>query len=405
MIDYPNKKALKYAKSVLSGSDIKYEMPKTAKENANAVMRNSGKERIYKSPSGSTSGIKVKEYGGIALVFWDKGVTTWNAANDIFYPAYNWKCTFAIYGWSGFNAAQKNLALGLQDTYGHRLENHGTTFHTLSSYPDADTFFNAEVEPNRLAMEADGVNPIKVFAYSDGERTVELSKKIVDETPHQMTLTTYMGLLDSIGNSYCFDSNLWIVGDNTHGISGKAFLALDTQSEGFDIDYILMLLGHCRTNNKVLLIGGHGIYVDDSLPRRTSYNTLHTICQYIVDNNMTFYTLEDLILRFTKTNRPNNPYIKKIEYNASGGNAWEVGTKMQARGDYMDDQDRSETGKNYWWYRADDIGGANEIVIATTQNYTLVAADSGKYLRCSIQPYNAENTGYIHFPAKRHLVT
>ena len=347
--------------------------------------------------------------GGIALVFWDNYITDWYDANAIFYPAYTWKTTFAVYGWSGYSVAGKNMMLELQNSYGHRIENHGNSSLTFSFYGnDVDAFFDAEVEPSRIAMEADGVNPIRIFAFADGQRNTSICKKVVDDSPHEMTLTTYFGQHTDVSYSYSFDSNLWVVGDTTDGLSSKAWLGMDTSHESFSLTYILSLLEYCKDNNKILILGGHRILEDDSGIRVTSYDTLHAICQYIINNGMKFYTLENLIDRFSVSNMPTKPYVRRISYTGDAA-VWEIGTKMRVSFVYMDDQDRPMQGVGNipQWYRADDENGTNEIAIpgGGVTFYTLVEADRNKYLRASIIPYNSEDTGYESFPGKRHLVS
>jgi len=62
---------------------------------------------------------------------------------------------------------------------------------------------------------------------------------------------------------------------------------------------------------------------------------------------------------------------------------------------YNDADSDPESGTTFKWYRSNDAGGTGKTAIggATSQNYTLVAADVGKYISFEVTPINANATG------------
>lgn len=348
---------------------------------------------IVQGTSGLESVLSSIDTGGVALVFWDRWVDDWYAANAIFYPAYNWKVNFLVYGWSGsLTAAQRDTMLVLQNTYGHRIENHGVNGNTLGSYGgDEDAFFDAQVEPNRIAMEAGGVNPVKVFSFSDGQRTTPLCTKIVDSTSHEMTLSIVSGFIDTVENTYPYQRDMFVVGDVTDGVDIKAYLGMGSQQYTFSWDYFRLMLEYCRDNNQVVVFGGH--HISESDTTTTLFSTIDSICSFIVDNNMKFYTLAELINTTPADSPPAKPYIRKMRY--SYPTHWAVDSLQWGGYNYMDDNERAESGTIFQWYRADDVDGTNEAAIAgaTSQGYTFVEADRAKYVRMKVTPKNAVLTG------------
>jgi len=62
---------------------------------------------------------------------------------------------------------------------------------------------------------------------------------------------------------------------------------------------------------------------------------------------------------------------------------------------YTDADGDAESGSTYAWYRADDASGTNLAAIsgATSQTYTLIAADVSKFIMYGVTPANANGTG------------
>lgn len=63
---------------------------------------------------------------------------------------------------------------------------------------------------------------------------------------------------------------------------------------------------------------------------------------------------------------------------------------------YSDPRNNAENGSTYQWYRSDDGAGTNkeEITGATSLSYSLVAADSNKYISFRVTPNNGIDSGY-----------
>jgi hypothetical protein len=72
-----------------------------------------------------------------------------------------------------------------------------------------------------------------------------------------------------------------------------------------------------------------------------------------------------------------------------------AGNQLTGNYTYNDDDGDPESGTTFQWYRADDQSGTNKAAIsgATSQNFTLQAADEGKHIQFGVTPANANSTG------------
>lgn len=77
------------------------------------------------------------------------------------------------------------------------------------------------------------------------------------------------------------------------------------------------------------------------------------------------------------------------------------GDQLSVTYDYSDVENDPESGTTFQWYRADDNSGTNEAAIggATGTNYTIAAADAGKFLRVGITPSDGETADPEAFSA------
>ena len=60
---------------------------------------------------------------------------------------------------------------------------------------------------------------------------------------------------------------------------------------------------------------------------------------------------------------------------------------------YSDSDGDSETTTTFNWYMSDDTGGTNKTSISTSQNFTLTAAQLGKFISFEVTPVNSNGTG------------
>ena len=73
----------------------------------------------------------------------------------------------------------------------------------------------------------------------------------------------------------------------------------------------------------------------------------------------------------------------------------EVGQTLTGTYTYNDADGDAESGSSFVWYRSDDASGTNKTLIAgaTNNTYTLVSADTGKYISFAVIPSNTNGTG------------
>jgi hypothetical protein len=72
-----------------------------------------------------------------------------------------------------------------------------------------------------------------------------------------------------------------------------------------------------------------------------------------------------------------------------------AGNQITGNYTYNDVDGDPESGTTFQWYRADNQSGTSKAAIsgATSQNYTLNAANVGKYIQFGVTPANANSTG------------
>ena len=73
----------------------------------------------------------------------------------------------------------------------------------------------------------------------------------------------------------------------------------------------------------------------------------------------------------------------------------EVGQQLSGTYTYADAENDTESGTTFIWYRSDDNAGTNKVAIsgATSQIYTLVTADGGKYISFEVTPNDGTSAG------------
>ncbi len=84
---------------------------------------------------------------------------------------------------------------------------------------------------------------------------------------------------------------------NSNFYNGKVNVngvGIDTKYKHFDHNYLIKILNHAKRNNKVVIFYAHKPVLKANKDYEVEMQTLEFICQYIRNNQMQFYTLNDL---------------------------------------------------------------------------------------------------------------
>ncbi|MBR9997349.1 MAG: hypothetical protein KFF73_00190, partial [Cyclobacteriaceae bacterium] len=171
---------------------------------------------------------------------------------------------------------------------GHEVAGHGLNHLSAVKISDSlgvDEYLNMEIYPMLDLMEKDGFN-VKSFAYPGGS-----NNKQTDEA-----LLGIFGTLRGVGWSTNYSNA--IRKSFFEGFPVVYSFGIDEHKSYFaGLDYnqcILEALTYARDNNKILLVHGHETVETVTDEYQTSFATLDMICNFIIENNMKFYTLSEL---------------------------------------------------------------------------------------------------------------
>ncbi|MBF7093322.1 polysaccharide deacetylase family protein [Flavobacterium sp. ALJ2] len=239
--------------------------------------------RIYSGgdepePVGTTK----KEYQpGILLSFDDNYVEDWYNAEKRLHHL-GWKATFFICKYDSLTAKQKKKLHYLKDM-GHDIAAHGYNHENALKYSAAygiNKYIDNEITPLKVAMDKDGFN-IRSFAYPDGARDAALDKELLKH--FDIIRGTTYGML-SPESQYCYyEGNRVIYG-----------LGIDDDYKQFNVDYYKRLMDYAKKHNKIVVFYGHKT-VDNADERlETPLAALEELCKYAINNNLKFYTVDDL---------------------------------------------------------------------------------------------------------------
>lgn len=339
--------------------------------------------------------------GGIAFTFYDS--FRWSGFNSYYpemqkvYP--NWKATFFADKWPTLSSTVKNQMLAAQSA-GIQIGNHqylSTPATTYLSTHTQEEFWTNMVELQQTNMIASGITPPTVFAVAGGggmpPRT--LYNLIISKGSAIKLVMCYGGgIYSNPAKSHGYYKSFF-----TEGLGGIGHLDTNSDSEraSFDLDYIISQLDYCKANNDVYIHSGHTVQATPVSPAGLTnlHSTIQKLSHYIVQKKMAYYTMNDLIDAgfIGSENALPNVFINSLTGTFSSGN------NLTASYIYHQDTDIAESGTTFQWYRADDAQGTNAAAIAgaTSLVYTLVAGDSGKYVRIGITPRTASETGYETF--------
>lgn len=328
---------------------------------------------------------------GICLTFHDSAIWNFfNTAYPIFQRSYpNWKGTYYMDRWATQTATVKNQMIAAQAA---GIEIGNSTEQTASTYLATNTeqeFYDNIVAKNASDMVAGGIAAPTSFTLNTGEGPRTLIDLILAQGGSTaLVFKKTGGILNSVGNGNGFYRNIY-------GGIARLDGNIDVQRSSFNEDYLISQLAYCKANNDVIIYACHAVEVSATQSLTTLYSTLHKLSRYCMCNGLSFYTVNDLINAGFVGTESAKPYSSLIVVSGTQS----VGNALTAVVTYADEDDTAQSGSTYQWYRADDANGTNAAAIggATALAYTLVAGDSGKYVRFGWIPRTASQTGYETF--------
>lgn len=232
----------------------------------------------------SRTSVPEKKYEpGIVLTFDDNYIDDWYTAEKTLQP-YNWKATFFIckYAWLTSNEKKE---LHYLKNHGHDIAGHGYNHENALKYAakyGLNKYINDEIVPLKAVMSRDGFN-IGSFAYPDGAGAHDAA--LDDRMLKYFSIirgTTYGQLPPDA--QYCYYNGKRVI----YG------LGIDTDYRQFDLEYYKALMDYAKKNNKIVIFYGHKTVKNATGKLETPLEALQQICEYAVNNNLKFYTVDDL---------------------------------------------------------------------------------------------------------------
>ena len=232
-------------------------------------------EDAIKEPKKSTN------RGGVVLTFDDNYVDEWFNAN-IKLKQYNWKGTFYVTHFDKLSENEIRELTYLQQN-GNEIAAHGLNHvHTTKYIKEfgGKEFIDKEIAPMLTLMKNKGLD-VTDFSYPYGDRSVESDQLLFN---HFKTLrgTTYGNEAPNFQNCYYQNKPLFFG------------LGIDNSYEHFNVPYFISLLQYAKDNNKIVIFYAHKTVAKATNNYETEFKTLEEICKFVKNNDMKFYTVNDL---------------------------------------------------------------------------------------------------------------
>lgn len=220
---------------------------------------------------------------GIVLTFDDNYIDDWYTADNTL-NHYGWKATFFICKYAWLTPNEKKELHYLQDK-GHDIAGHGYNHENALKYAakyGLNKYINDEIIPLKAAMSRDGFN-ITSFAYPDGAgaHDATLDNNLLKYFS-VIRGTTYGELPPD--SQYCYYKGERVI----YG------LGIDTDYKQFNLEYYKALMDYAKKHNKIVIFYGHKTVNNATDKLETPLEALQQICEYAVNNNLKFYTVDDL---------------------------------------------------------------------------------------------------------------
>lgn len=218
---------------------------------------------------------------GVVITFDDYFVNEWREA-DTQLAKYNWKATFCVSNFEKLTAIDISNLKALQSK-GHEIAGHGFRHLNAKEFTKKNNkqhYLAVEISPLIEAFKKEGIE-IKSFAYPFGAKTQTLDYEL--QKHFKIIRGTAKG-----GKKVADNSNFY---NGTRLANG---IGIDSNYEHFSLNYITKVLNYAKKHNKIVVFYGHKPVEKATKEYEVELKTLEMICQFVVSNQMKFYTLQEL---------------------------------------------------------------------------------------------------------------
>lgn len=218
---------------------------------------------------------------GIVLSFDDNYVNSWVFADSIL-NKYNWKASFCISKPFELNSIEKNKLIYLYKI-GHKFANHSYNHIDLKKNKkySFEKYELQEILPLKFFLDSLGIKS-QSFVYPYGNKNSIFDSKLKNK--FKIVRCTSQKIFKKIKLNNFFLSNSNIV----YG------LGIDKSYKHYDEKFFINALKYAKKNGKIIIFYAHKPVKKSTKTFEVEISTLENICKFVVDNQMRFYTLDDL---------------------------------------------------------------------------------------------------------------
>ncbi|MFY8096817.1 MAG: polysaccharide deacetylase family protein [Flavobacterium sp.] len=219
---------------------------------------------------------------GVVISFDDDYVQEWHDL-DVAMQKYNWKATFCVCYIDSLNPKQIGQLKKLQSK-GNEIAGHGYKHKNARNYVSKKglaSYLKNEIIPMEMSFKKNGLI-LNSFAYPFGANTPGIDKALYK---HFKMLRRTHSASKRLKENSCFFV------ENSKTVTG---LGIDNSYQHYDLDYFLRVLNFAKKNNRIVVLYAHKPVQKVTGTYQVDYKTVETICKYVKENNMQFYTLSEL---------------------------------------------------------------------------------------------------------------
>ena len=219
--------------------------------------------------------------GGVVITFDDKSVFEWSLADSLL-KEHNWKATFCVSQINKLTTYEIQELHDLQNA-GHEIAGHGLNHLNSVDYINdhgVESYLNEEIISMIEFMDKKSFM-VNSFAYPFGSHNEEIDSVLLEY--FKIIRGTTYGIKDPSEQDCYFENSMLVSG-----------IGIDSHYEHFSEDYILDLLTYAKNTGRILVLYGHVPVENVTSDYQVSVSTLNLICNYIEENDMKYYTLNDL---------------------------------------------------------------------------------------------------------------
>lgn len=228
---------------------------------------------------------EIQQIGGVVLTFDDYYISNWLEVDSVFQYS-DWKATFCITKYHTLSEEDKNGIKYLQNE-GHEIAFHGTNHINVKTYLNTHSiqeYLEYEIIPDLIMMKTDGLD-VKTFAYPYGARN-EKSDSALAQYFEIIRGTAYNTFAEMKQKRQFLDKSV-----ENYMVFGEG---IDKNYQHFSEELVDSILAYIRDNNKIVIFYSHKVKESPTENYVTDYQTLKKIIDFVNNNNLKFYTLNEI---------------------------------------------------------------------------------------------------------------